>query len=83
MRTDTTPMPPAETIEAVTLAVLREHYKSGGYAWGGGWPISGNMGHWSCACGASGDVNQGEQVTALHRQHVARVMAVAIRGGVA
>lgn len=79
---DVMAMPSAETIEAVALAVQREHYKAGGWAWGTTWPGERpRTGRWSCACGAGGDVQQGEQVTALHRQHVARVMAVAIRGG--
>ena len=76
-------MPPAETIEAVVRVILREHYKAASWAWGRrGWDNAVHAGRWSCACGASGDVNQGERATTLHREHVAKVTAAALRGGV-
>jgi hypothetical protein len=65
-------------LEETLLAVLNEHYKSGSWAPRRNTGMLGRtdrVGHWSCSCGAYGDVAFGESVTALHRRHLARELA--------
>lgn len=63
--------------EAEALAILRSHYKVGGWAYQSrSWTGSGHrLGRWSCSCGAFGKVHKDEQVTDLHRRHLARELA--------
>lgn len=67
------------TVEAVALAVLRDHYKGPGWVWGGGWRRD-RPGRWSCSCGAGGELGQGDRITDFHRRHVAQVLAHGITG---
>lgn len=71
---------PSATIEAVAVAVQREHYKAAGSAYRGGWPGP-RDGSWRCGCGVKGTVSEGDTATGLHREHVGRVLAVALTGG--
>lgn len=63
--------------ESELVDLLKAHHKSGGWAYvprGGTLTGGHRLGRWSCSCGAYGAVHKGEQVTELHRRHLARVI---------
>lgn len=72
----------AEALQAGIKVLLRQHYKAACWAWGQrGWDMKTQAGHWSCSCGVSGDVLQGERATDKHREHLAEVITALVMYG--